>query len=141
MQLTRHTDYALRLLIHLAARPGGLVQVAEVAREHKISQTHLMKVANHLSHLGVVETVRGRGGGVRLARPAEEINLADVVCGTEPGTPLVQCAGCKLLKGGCHLPSIFGEGLAAFIDVLRKYSLAQLMKQEYYQRLPGPPTT
>ena len=141
MQLTRHTDYALRLLIHLAGTQGGLVQIADVARHHGISQTHLMKVANRLSHLGMVETVRGRGGGVRLARAAEEINLADVVCGTEPGTPMVQCAGCKLLKGGCHLPSIFGEGMAAFIDVLRKYSLAQLMKQDYFQRSPGPPAT
>ena len=100
-----------------------------------------MKVANRLSHLHMVETVRGRGGGVRLARPAEEINLADIVCGTEPGTPMVQCAGCQLLKGGCHLPSIFGEGMAAFVDVLRKYSLSQLMKQDYFQRSPGPPTT
>lgn len=141
MQLTRHTDFALRLLIHLAARPGGLVQVAEVAREHGISQTHLMKVANRLSHLGIVETVRGRGGGVRLARPAEEINLADVVCGTEPGTPMVQCGGCELLKGGCHLPSIFDEGMAAFMDVLRRFSLAQLMKEDYFQRSPGPPIT
>lgn len=139
MQLTRHTDYALRLLIQLAGNPSGLVQIADVARHHGISQTHLMKVANRLSHLGMVETVRGRGGGVRLARPAEEINLADVVCGTEPGTPMVQCGGCRLLKDGCHLPSIFGEGMAAFIDVLRKYSLAQLMKQDYFQRSPAPP--
>jgi len=141
MQLTRHTDYALRLLIHLAGMPGELIQIADIARHHGISQTHLMKVANRLSHLGMVETVRGRGGGVRLARPPEEINLADIVCGTEPGTPMVQCAGCQLLKGGCQLPSIFGEGMAAFIDVLRKYSLAQLMKQDYFQRSPGPPTT
>jgi len=141
MQLTRHTDYALRLLIHLAGNPGELVQIADIARHHGISQTHLMKVANRLAHLGMVETVRGRGGGVRLAHPAEEINLADIVCGTEPGTPLVQCGGCMLLKGGCHLPSIFGEGLSAFLDVLRKYSLAQLMKQGYSQRAPAPPTT
>lgn len=141
MQLTRHTDYALRLLIHLAGKPGELVQVAEVARVHGISQAHLMKVANHLAHLGMVETVRGRGGGVRLSRPADQINLADVVCGTEPGTAMVQCGGCGLLRGGCNLPSIFGEGLAAFIDVLRKYTLAQLMKQDYFQRSPGPPTT
>ncbi|MGE3692144.1 MAG: Rrf2 family transcriptional regulator [Novosphingobium sp.] len=140
MQLTRHTDYALRLLIHLAGKPGELAQIADVARAHGISRAHLMKVANHLAHLGLIDTVRGRGGGVRLARPAEEINLADVVCGTEPGTSLVQCGGCGLLGGGCRLPSIFGEGLAAFLDVLRQYSLAQLMERDYH-RSPGPPTT
>ena len=141
MQLTRHTDYALRLLIHLAAKPGELAQIADVARAHAISQAHLMKVANHLAHLGLVETVRGRGGGVRLARPAAEINLADVVCGTEPGTAMVQCGGCGLMSGGCRLPSIFDEGMAAFIAVLRKYTLAELMQQDYFQRSPGPPIT
>ena len=84
--------------------------------------------------------MRGRGGGVRLARPPEEINLAEIVCGTEPGTALVRCEGCGLLAGGCRLPSIFGEGLAAFVEVLRKYSLAQLMARGY-QRAPGPPIT
>jgi Rrf2 family nitric oxide-sensitive transcriptional repressor len=140
MQLTRHTDYALRLLIHLAGKHGELVHIAEVARVHGISQAHLMKVANNLSHLGLVETVRGRGGGVRLARPAKEINLADIVCGTEPGTSLVQCGSCELSRSGCSLPSIFGEGFAAFVDVLKQYSLAQLLKQDY-QRAPGPPIT
>lgn len=129
MQLTRHTDYALRLLIHLAQAGDQRVQVGEVARLHDISLTHLMKVANHLSHLGFVDTQRGRNGGIRLARPAEEINLAAVICGTEPPSPLVQCAGCGLLPQGCRLPSIFGEALGAFRTVLRKYSLADLMEE------------
>jgi len=122
MQLTRHTDFALRLLIHLATDPGERVQIADVAKMHGISRTHLMKVANHLSHLGFIETVRGRGGGIRLARDPAEINLADVVCSTEPGTTLVQCGGCGLLADGCRLPRIFAEGFAAFRDVLAKLS-------------------
>lgn len=130
MQLTRHTDYALRLLIHLAHAGGaGRVQVAEVADAHRISKTHLLKVANHLAHLGFIETVRGRGGGMQLARPAGEINLAEVVCGTEPGTTLVQCGGCGLMAGGCRLPGIFGEAFAAFRDVLARHSLADLMER------------
>lgn len=128
MQLTRHTDYALRLLIHLATTDADRVQVGEVARAHGISQTHLLKVANHLAHLGFVETVRGRGGGVRLARPATEIGLADVICATEPGTTLVQCGGCGLLAGGCRLPSIFRQAFGAFRDVLARYTLADLME-------------
>ncbi|MFA7586749.1 MAG: Rrf2 family transcriptional regulator [Novosphingobium sp.] len=129
MQLTRHTDYALRLLIHLAAHPDERVQVADIAHAHGISLAHLKKVANQLAHMGFIETMRGRGGGIQLARPATEINLADVVCATEPGTTMVQCAGCGLLMQGCRLPSIFGEAFGAFRAVLAKYSLAQLMKQ------------
>ena len=127
MQLTRHTDFAMRLLIQLSVNPSELLQIADVAKAHAISRTHLMKVANHLSHLGFVETVRGRGGGIRLARDPAEINLAEVVCGTEPSTTLVQCGSCGLLAGGCRLPGIFAEGFAAFRDVLAKYSLADLM--------------
>jgi len=129
MQLTRHTDFALRLLIHLAIRKDERVQIADVAKEHAISRTHLMKVANHLAHLGFLETVRGRGGGIRLARDPGEINLAEVVCSTEPSTTLVQCGGCGLLRGGCRLPGIFAEGFAAFRDVLAKYTLADLMSR------------
>lgn len=129
MQLTRHTDYALRLLIALAAAGDARVQIAEVATAHRISLAHLKKVANHLAHLGFIETVRGRGGGLVLARPAEQINLADVICATEPGTTLVQCGGCGLLAGGCRLPGIFGQALGAFREVLSRYSLAELMRQ------------
>jgi len=141
MQFTRHTDYALRLLIHLAqASEGQRVQVPEVAAAHDISKSHLLKVANHLAHEGFVETLRGRGGGLRLARPASEINLADVICATEPGTTLVQCGGCGLTIGGCRLPGIFNRALDAFLTVLREYSLADLMaRPESFFPLPPAP--
>lgn len=130
MQLTRHTDYALRLLIHLAkVDEDARVQIGDVARAHDISLTHLMKVANHLSHLGFIETQRGRNGGIRLARDARDINLAAVICGTEPESPIVQCAGCNLLRGGCQLPTIFGSALDAFRAVLAKYSLQDLVAE------------
>lgn len=137
MQLTRHTDYALRLLIHLAKAGDERVQIAEAARLHNISQAHLMKVANHLAHLGFVETVRGRNGGIRLARDPAEINLAAVVCATEPNTALVRCGGCCIL-GNCNLPLIFREAFAAFHNVLAKYTLADLLKNpERYPELVG----
>lgn len=129
MQLTRHTDYALRLLIHLARSNGERVQIADIADAHDISRTHLMKVANQLAHLGFIETMRGRGGGIRLARAAEEINLAEVVCGTEPGTQLVKCGTCTLVSEGCRLPGIFAQGFAAFQKVLARHSLADLMRE------------
>lgn len=127
MQLTRHTDYALRLLIHLARSGQERIQIAEVARLHGISHAHLMKVANHLAHLGFIDTVRGRGGGVRLARPAEEINLAAVVRGTEPDRPLVECGACGI-GGNCGLPTIFAESVEAFLGSLGRYSLGDLAR-------------
>lgn len=127
MQLTRHTDYALRLLMHLAQQDGARVQIADVANLHAISKTHLMKVANELSHLGFIETIRGRGGGIRLARPAAQINLADVIWGTEPCTQLIQCGVCGLLPAGCRLPGIFAKGTAALRAVLADYTLADVM--------------
>lgn len=127
MQLTKHTDYALRLLIHLARSGDERVAIAEVAKLHGISQAHLLKVANHLAHLGFIETTRGRGGGVRLARKPGEINLAEIVRATEPGTDLVQCGGCGIL-GMCNLPSIFRDGIDAFHAVLAEYTLADLLR-------------
>lgn len=127
MQLTRHTDYALRLLIHLAHAGDRRVQVGDVARAHDISLAHLKKVANHLAHLGLIETTRGRGGGLRLARPASAINLAEVISGTEPPGALVQCTGCGLTSAGCALPSVFSEAMAAFRGVLERHSLAELL--------------
>lgn len=141
MQLTRHTDYALRLLIYLTHSGEERVQIADVAKSHDISKAHLLKVANHLAHCGFIETTRGRGGGVRLARPAQDINLAEVVCATEPGTALVQCGGCSLLPGGCQLPGIFSHGFAAFREVLARYSLADLMKENHQRAVFSPTLT
>lgn len=138
MQLTLHTDYALRLLIRLAQGNGDLIQIADVASEHAISLAHLRKVANHLGRLGFIETVRGRGGGIRLAREASQITLADVVQATEPGMELVNCAGCGLAPGGCRLPDVFAQGLRAFMDVLSRHTLADAMeKPERYASLVG----
>lgn len=138
MQLTLHTDYALRLLIRLAQNHAadGLVQIADIASEHDISLAHLRKVANQLGRLGFIETVRGRGGGIRLAREPSRITLAEVVQATEPGMDLVNCAGCGLAPGGCRLPDVFAQGLRAFMDVLSRHTLADALERpEQYASL------
>ncbi len=129
MQLTRHTDYALRLLIYLADLEDGLTAIAEVAEAQNISRTHLMKIANQLAHAGFIEAQRGRSGGIRLARAPEAINLGDVVRVTERGCGLVDCSGCRLVRR-CNLPGILARAEQAFNAVLDGYSLADLMREK-----------
>lgn len=128
MQLTRHTDYALRLLIHLGEAQGHRASIAEVAAAQKISRTHLMKIANALVHAGFLQATRGRGGGIALAQPAAEINLGAVIRATEPPGALVDCSGCRLIPV-CTLPRALGEAARAFHDSLGRYSLADMVKQ------------
>lgn len=129
MQLTRHTDYALRLLLHLAASDGGRISIAEVAEAQAISRTHLMKIANQLAHAGFVRAARGRSGGLELARDPAAINLGEVIAVTEPECRLVDCTGCRLARR-CGLPGILDEASMAFRQVLAKYSLADFMRRQ-----------
>src|SRR2546423_8223453 len=91
MQLTLFSDYSLRLGLYLATHPERLVSIAEVSRAYDISRAHLVKVVQRLTELGVVQTVRGRRGGVRLARPPQDIVLGALVRATEPHFDLVEC--------------------------------------------------
>lgn len=127
MQLTRHTDYALRLLIHLGSMDEDRVAIASVAEEQGISATHLMKIANGLARAGFIQAVRGRGGGVRLARDPAEINLGAVLDVTEPDCSLVDCTGCRLRRG-CSLPGVLAAARTAFMAVLRRYALADVLR-------------
>jgi len=127
MQFTRHTDYALRLLIHLARHDGqARVSIADVAEAQAISNSHLMKIANDLARGGFIEAVRGRNGGIRLARPPEQINLAAVIEAMEPRCGLVDCGSCRL-SGSCGLPAVFDRALAAFRAVLAEQTLADVL--------------
>ena len=126
MKLTRHTDYALRVMILLARTTGqGLVSIRQIAGAYGISQNHLMKIVQSLGHAGFVETVRGRHGGLRLARPADQIPLGGLVRHTEGNGRLVDCQGC-VLTPGCSLPAIFVEATEAFLTVLDRYTLADI---------------
>lgn len=127
MQLTRHTDYALRLLIYLAGLGEERSQIAVVAEEQDISRTHLMKIANELSRAGFIAAARGRGGGIRLARPPAQINLGEVIEAMEPSCPLVDCGACRLVMR-CSLPGVLDEAEQAFRDVLARYTLADVCR-------------
>ena len=127
MRLTRYTDYALRVLMHLAVRPDRLASIGEMARVHRISHNHLMKVAQDLRTAGYLDAVRGRTGGVRLAKPPSEIIVGEVVRHTEGGFELVDCSSCLILPA-CGLNGALHEALAAFMAVLDDYTLADLVR-------------
>jgi Rrf2 family nitric oxide-sensitive transcriptional repressor len=132
MHLTRHTDYALRLLMLLALEPDVLHTIEEVARRYGISRNHLMKITQTLAQAGFVESVRGRGGGLRLARTVESINLGAVVRATEDGFELVECFDREhntcVVASACGLRGPLEEALGAFLGVLDRYSLNDLVK-------------
>jgi len=133
MRLTVYTDYSLRMLMYLAVKGDGLATIAQVADAYGISKAHLTKVAHQLGLAGYVATVRGKGGGLRLARPAEEIGLGDVVRRTEPDMALVPCFGpvhaaCPIVPA-CGLRGALQEARQAFMAVLDRYSVADLVQR------------
>lgn len=127
MRLTRYTDYALRVLLYLGARPDRLCSIGEIARSYDISQNHLMKVVNDLANAGYVASVRGRSGGVRLGRPPAEINIGQVVRHTEDGFEVVDCGTC-IIAPVCGLTHVLGDAVNAFLGVLDGYTLADLLR-------------
>jgi len=131
MRLTLHTDYALRALIYLALRTDRRVAIREIAEAHRISENHLVKVVHSLGRGGFVATARGKGGGLRLGRPAAEIRVGDVVRFTEDDMALVACfqpngPGCALIDV-CRLQRLIAEALQAFLAVLDGVTLADLV--------------
>src|SRR5579872_6682151 len=131
MRLTRHTDYALRLLMLLAAEPDATHTIEETARRYGVSRNHLMKVTQTLIKAGFVAGARGRGGGLALPRPAADINVGAVVRATEENLDLVECFDssgntCRLTPA-CGLRAPLREALSAFLGVLDQYSLADLV--------------
>lgn len=128
MRLTLYTDYALRILIHLATHEERLCSVTEISDAFGASRNHMTKVANDLGRAGYVAAVRGRMGGLRLARPATEINLGEVVRHTEEGFALADCASC-VIAPACGLTGALGAALAAFLKVLDGYTLADIVSR------------
>lgn len=132
MRLTVHTDYALRVLMYLALKEDRLATIAEIATSYGISKNHLMKVVYELGVAGYVETVRGRGGGLRLAKPVKSIGLGEVVRYTEPDMAIVSCfepvnAPCAI-HPGCVLKRALKRAADAFIEVLDNYTLDDLVR-------------
>lgn len=132
MRLTAYTDYSLRVLIYLSLQNGEkLSNIKEIADSYHISKNHLMKVTHELGKHGYIETIRGRNGGVRLAKHPREINIGEVVSKTEEDFHLVECfnketSTCALTPS-CKLRHALAEALQAFIDVLKKYTLEDLV--------------
>ncbi|MDT3679076.1 MAG: Rrf2 family transcriptional regulator [Burkholderiaceae bacterium] len=130
MRLTMMTDYAMRLLMYVAQRPERLCTIAEVARAYDISEAHLMKVTHQLGLAGWIETVRGKGGGMRLAHRPEDINVGAVVRRMESDFQITECFGktsnCSL-TGTCGLTGVLNEALQAFLERLDSHTLADVL--------------
>lgn len=127
MRLTLHTDYALRVMIFLGSHQGRLCSISEISNAYGISHNHLMKVVHRLVKAGFVESVRGRGGGIRLARPPGEIPVGQVVREMEDGFDLVDCGSCAI-AAGCGMTRVLNEAVRAFLGVFDSYTFADLPK-------------
>ncbi len=130
MRLTNFSDYALRVLLYAAAREGALITIEETARVYGISRAHLMKVVNQLTRAGYLTAVRGRSGGLELAKRPDRIGLGDVVRATEPDFALVECFAPEnrcLITPRCRLRGVLNEALGAFVAVLDRHTLADLV--------------
>ena len=133
MRLTSFSDYSLRLLILCAARAPELVTIAEAATIYGISRNHLMKVANELTKGGFLRSVRGRNGGLHLARPAEDISIGKVVRMIKDDKEFVECfvpenTAC-IIAPACGLKFLFASALEDFFKRLDGASLADVMRK------------
>jgi len=131
MQLTKFTDYSLRVVIYLAHHPDGLVTIADIAQAYDIPNAHLMKVVHRLAQRGYIVTVRGKGGGMRLARTPDMINIGDLVRDTEDNMNIAECfnaakQGCPMLPD-CALKSVLIEASKNFLSTLDFYSLSDIL--------------
>ncbi|HEY3912040.1 MAG TPA: Rrf2 family transcriptional regulator [Stellaceae bacterium] len=130
MRLTLWTDYALRTLIYVGAKGGRLATIAEISACFGISRAHLMKIVSQLGRHGYLETVRGKGGGVRLGRPAAQISVGAVVRDTEEELAVMGClagSGFCRIEGCCVLRGALREATLAFLRTLDGYTLADLL--------------
>lgn len=131
MRLSTFSDYSLRVLMYLGVHTERLTTIAQIAGAYGISENHLMKVVHQLGRMGYIETVRGKGGGMRLAKQPMDIRLGEVIRQTETDWALVECfatgANCQI-QTACRLPAILDEALAAMFGVLDRYTLADLLQ-------------
>jgi Rrf2 family nitric oxide-sensitive transcriptional repressor len=130
MQLTNFSDYALRVLMYAAARDDRLITIEETAEVYGISRAHLMKVANQLTRAGFLKAIRGRSGGLTLAKRPDRIKLSAVLRATEPDFALVECFTNDnrcVITPRCRLRVALHEAFDAFMGTLDRYTLADLI--------------
>ncbi len=147
MRLTNYSDFALRTLMYLAVVPknGALANISDIADSYHISKSHLTKVVHQLGKLGYIDSIRGKGGGIRLAKAPETINLGILIRQIEPDFELVECFGKSatikseliyqegigcVISPDCQLKGVFSEALSAFITVLERYTLADIIQND-----------
>jgi Rrf2 family nitric oxide-sensitive transcriptional repressor len=130
IRLNLSTDYALRLLLYLASSPGRQASTREVAGFYQISSDHLSKVAQHLAHAGYVRAGRGRTGGLRLGKPAEQISVGDVVELFEGPVALLECVNTEhvcVIQPHCRLRSVLQRAGAQLVREMKQVTLADLV--------------
>ncbi len=132
MELSRFSDYSLRVLIYAAARDGEKVTLSELAQAYRISHHHLVKIVHYLGKLGFLSNRRGRTGGILLGRKAADIRVGDVIRKTESHMNLVECftegsESCRIAPS-CRLKGVFKEATQAFLDVLDHYTIEDLVQ-------------
>ncbi|HET9646527.1 MAG TPA: Rrf2 family transcriptional regulator [Burkholderiaceae bacterium] len=132
MKLTAFTDYSLRVLIYLAAAPERRATIPEICAAFDLKENHLTKIVHHLGKCGWVETTRGRGGGLLLAKPAKDIRIGDVVRDTEGQAMPAECfsqeeSTCAIARC-CRLKGVLAEAVKAFYAVLDRYTLADITR-------------
>ena len=130
MRLTNFSDFSMRLLMYAAVNEDRLITIEETSEVYDISRAHLMKIANTLTRAGYLKAVRGRSGGLKLAKSPKKIRLGDVLRATESDFDLVECftkdSQCVITRA-CRLRGILHEALDAFAATLDRYTLADLM--------------
>jgi len=143
MNLKKYTDYALRVLIFTATkREGELASIKEISQVYHISSHHLGKIVFELNKLGLIETIRGRGGGIKLAKMPEEINIGMVVRKMENDFVILECfnqgTNHCVISPACKLKHVLNDALKAFLSVLDQYTLKDLVvNDDELRRLMG----
>lgn len=131
MRLTDYTDYALRVLMHLGTRPGRTITIREIAAANGISHNHLSKIVHHLGLLGILTTLRGRAGGIRLARPPAQIMLGAVIRLIEPDFQMAECFSnydnTGVLAGHGKLKQLLSKATSAFLERLDQVPLSAIL--------------
>ena len=134
MHLTQFTDYSLRVLIYLGVSENDAT-ISEIADRYSISRNHLVKVVHRLGQLEYIHTTRGRNGGLSLKVDPKTITLDKIVKNTEPNSYLIECFDQKnnrcILSSGCKLKSVLVEAERAFLDVLRSYTLEDVLRNKH----------
>jgi len=133
MKLTQYTDLSLRLLMYLTMRQGEIVTIQEVSVRFAVSKNHMVKISHQLTKSGLIESTRGRNGGVRLARNPDTINVEQALMATEDNFDLVECFGENnncVITDVCKLNGLLDRALEAFFKELRQVSLTDLVKRK-----------